>query len=146
MSVKEQANKVIDGIERALGIQYTPEQREKFVEELVGLVKAYPPSSSTDGAARIAAERSRQMKEEGYSTFHDDKHAKGELVLAAISYLWGGWVPTSQIKEMYWPWDLSAYKPKGRIHDLVRAGALIAAEIDRLQRIEAKAKKGDSND
>ena len=43
----------------------------------------------------------------------------------------------------YWPptWDFSWYKPTTRIRDLVKAGALIAAEIDRHQRIEIKKAK-----
>ena len=35
-----------------------------------------------------------------------------------------------------WPWSDKWWKPKDKIRDLVRAGALIAAEIDRLQRLK----------
>lgn len=36
-----------------------------------------------------------------------------------------------------WPWDKSWWKPTpdDRIRELIKAGALIAAEIDRLQRL-----------
>lgn len=49
-----------------------------------------------------------------------------------------------------WPWPFmhGGWKPakpedglKGRIVDLVKAGALIAAEIDRLQRIRMRAEE-----
>jgi hypothetical protein len=36
-----------------------------------------------------------------------------------------------------WPWDESWWKPGDRIRELAKAGALIAAEIDRLNRIAA---------
>jgi hypothetical protein len=36
----------------------------------------------------------------------------------------------------WWPWSFEWWKPKDRIRNLVRAGALIAAEIDRLQAMQ----------
>jgi hypothetical protein len=38
----------------------------------------------------------------------------------------------------YWPWEDKWWKPKDRRRDLVRAGALIVAEIERLDRLAAK--------
>ena len=32
-----------------------------------------------------------------------------------------------------WPWDKESFKPTTSLRDLVKAGALIAAAIDRLQ-------------
>ena len=85
------------------------------------------------GAELIAAERARQVAEEGWMPDHDDEHSGGELLAAAICYaehrFGSGWVvPPS------WPWELSYWKPREPIDNLIRAGALIAAEIDRLQR------------
>jgi hypothetical protein len=90
------------------------------------------------GTEMILAERERQINQEGYTAEHDDRHEVGELGLAAISYIWNEWIPNSQILKMYWPWDPESWKPKDRIANLAKAGALIAAEIDRLKRIEAK--------
>lgn len=87
------------------------------------------------GIEKIVAERKRQIEKEGWSPEHDDQHTKGELALAALSYIWSEWIPNSQILKMYFPWDAKWWKPKDRISNLVRAGALIAAEIDRLQRL-----------
>lgn len=87
------------------------------------------------GSDLIAAERQRQIEKEGWSSDHDDQHKKGELALAALSYIWSEWIPNSQILSMYFPWSPEWWKPKDRISNLVRAGALIAAEIDRLQRL-----------
>jgi hypothetical protein len=38
----------------------------------------------------------------------------------------------------HWPWDLNSWKPSpdNRIKELVKAGALVVAEIERLQRLE----------
>jgi len=90
------------------------------------------------GINLIEAERERQIYREGWTEEHDDKHVNNELALAAACYA----VP-DVFSQGYWPptWDLSWYKSTTRIRDLVKAGALIAAEIDRLQRIEIKKEK-----
>lgn len=90
------------------------------------------------GIDLIKAERERQMSVEGWTEKHDDEHVNNELALAAACYA----VP-DVFSQGYWPptWDLSWYKSTTRIRDLVKAGALIAAEIDRLQRIEIKKAK-----
>lgn len=82
-----------------------------------------PPLS---GALMIAAERQRQIEQEGWTPEHDDQHDDRELLYAAETYMFGD--PDA------WPWDEDSYKPKDKITDLIRAGALIAAEIDRLIR------------
>lgn len=91
------------------------------------------------GIELITEERDRQVSKEGWTPEHDDEHVYGELAAAAIVYA----SPFTSIraKSMLsddhvcdpWPDDWE-YKPKSRIENLVRAGALIAAEIDRLQR------------
>lgn len=78
------------------------------------------------GVELITAERARQVDAEGWSAGHDDLHSCGELVNAAVALI--------NLDEDFWPWGLDTWKPKSRVSDLVRAGALIAAEIDRLQR------------
>lgn len=90
------------------------------------------------GVNLIEAERERQIYQEGWTEEHDDKHVNNELALAAACYA----VP-DVFSQGYWPptWDLSWHKSTTRIRDLVKAGALIAAEIERLQRIEIKKAK-----
>lgn len=82
----------------------------------------------------IAQERRRQVEREGWTPRHDDQeHADGELVDAAACYiLW----ENDGFHEHLWPWDKAAFKPKDRRRDLVRAAALIVAEIERLDRRE----------
>lgn len=84
------------------------------------------------GAALIAAERQRQIDAEGWTTEHDAEHASGELRRAAIAYTQR---PTSDTPPPpVWPWADEYWKPSNdQIRNLVKAGALIAAEIDRLQ-------------
>lgn len=84
-----------------------------------------------NGAELIANERKRQIEVEGWTTDHDDKWTHGELWLAASCYM--GLDDFEKAPEL-WPWSRKWWKPKDRLNNLVRAGALIAAEIDRLQR------------
>lgn len=95
-----------------------------------------------DGAGLIAAERARQVAVEGWTPEHDDAHATGELLEAALAY---GCHSLEQVKNWHsmrtvhglWPWDVNWWKPSDDpIRNLVKAGALIAAEIDRLKRKE----------
>lgn len=97
------------------------------------------------GIESIAAERQRQIEAEGWTAEHDDKHTEGELAHAAAEYAWHAGVseggraefPPGAPSEL-WPWASKWWKPKSRREDLVRAGALIAAEIDRLDRAALK--------
>ncbi|WP_292636938.1 hypothetical protein [Mesorhizobium sp.] len=104
--------------------------------------------------ADIAAERQRQIDAEGWTPEHDDKHSEGEMACAAGIYaLIAGSGATDYrnayqgyslndylqaIIDHYWPWDRKWFKPKSRRRDLVKAGALIVAEIERLDRLAAK--------
>lgn len=89
-----------------------------------------------DGAASIAMERQRQISKEGWTAEHDDTYRSGELASAAACYL--TW-PFRETVPDTWPWEAAWWKPKNRRADLVRAGALIAAEIDRIDRLKTSA-------
>jgi hypothetical protein len=90
----------------------------------------------------IAAERRRQIEEEGWTLAHDDRHNRGELALAAAAY--AGETGTAgsgligKVKFLCWPWHNHWWKPRGPRRDLIRAAALIVAEIERLDRLSAK--------
>lgn len=81
----------------------------------------------------IAAERQRQIDDEGWTSEHDDAHTDASLAAAAACYaLTGtGVIIESLIAGDMWPWRESDWKPKDRVSNLSRAGALIAAELDR---------------
>ena len=91
------------------------------------------------GCELIRIERVRQVLEEGYTLMHDDTHTHGELALAGVAYALSG-LGNPAMAQSLWPWD-DGWKPNesNRIHNLTRAGALIAAEIDRLLRAEGAA-------
>jgi hypothetical protein len=87
------------------------------------------------GIELIAAERKRQIEEEGWTAEHDSQWEKGELAEAAAAYAIHPFQDAAFInwRKLLWPWDIEWYKPEtDRIHELEKAGALIAAEIDRL--------------
>lgn len=88
------------------------------------------------GCQIIAAERKRQIEVEGWTADHDAKHVCGELTDAAVCYAIRGYWRTryDSFLKALWPWDSEYWKPTqdDRIKELTKAGALIAAEIDRL--------------
>jgi len=92
------------------------------------------------GIDYIRRERRRQIEQEGFSDQHDDLLVKGELARAAACYALPLYVrsnPSTRDEfEVIWPWGKEWWRPSynDRIRDLAKAGALIAAEIDRLQR------------
>lgn len=103
------------------------------------------------GAERIAAERERQIDSEGYTPKNDDEHDGGQLALAAACYAsperlyvqreFAAGVSFVDPFPDHWP-DSRPYNgnvlkdptDKQAIRLLEKAGALIAAEIDRLLR------------
>lgn len=119
------------------------------------------------GVELIAVERKRQIEEEGYTDEHDDGRTDSSLARAAICYAaperlyivrnhaagpafydpWpDDWPPSfdkryayGEGKELHgnYPPRPETCTRKERLDLLVKAGALIAAEIDRLQRLKA---------
>ena len=104
----------------------------------------------------ISAERQRQVLSEGWTQAHDDKHSDMSLALVAAVYayastlapneldahasaLYGMESGFSSVVATMWPkgWDAHWFKPKGSRRDLIRAAALIVAEIERMDRAYA---------
>lgn len=84
----------------------------------------------------IAEERARQVFGEDFDYKHDDSYVNGELVQAAIAYAQHAHNPKASVAVPYaWPWLPKWFKPTNPRRDLVKAGALIAAEIERLDRM-----------
>lgn len=86
------------------------------------------------GAEIITEERQRQQTVEGWTAEHDDEHTARQLVWAAVAY--AKFAPNELNRPPAdWPWEDAWWKPSDDpIRNLARAGALIAAEIDRLKR------------
>lgn len=102
-----------------------------------------PDASHSRAAQDVLAERCRQVKREGYTPEHDDEHACGEIAAYAAFYA----MPPA-CRE--WPAEDTGYGatlaaaivPHGwpipedgdRRRELVKAGALVLAEIERIDR------------
>lgn len=109
------------------------------------------------GIDRIARERERQLAVEGWTPAHDDQHSNEEMAMAAACYATPVPIeakltvpvicgcleadcPHSDMTRIKWgdPWPWAAEWDKRKKHSRIRcleiAGALIAAEIDRLER------------
>lgn len=90
------------------------------------------------GIELIAEERQRQIEKEGWTAEHDAEHINGEIAIAGAVYAMRPLINEVMLKEdgipYLWPWDGNWYKPtpENRVRELQKAGALIAAEIDRL--------------
>lgn len=87
------------------------------------------------GVELIAAERQRQIEQEGWTAEHDSQHKDNELVMAAVCYARPYRMYNYDGTPVEWPWKPKCWKPTpdDRMRELQKAGALIAAEIDRLQ-------------
>lgn len=92
----------------------------------------------------IKAERERQVSAEGWTPEHDDQHPRGEMAMAAASYAFPPQREPGDTHEEAppdtWPWETEWWKPcpNDRLRELVKAGALLAAEIDRELRLIAR--------
>lgn len=123
------------------GYAPAPDLLLKLAAAIVG-----PESQATRD---VLAERRRQVDSEGWTPEHDDRHRDGSMALAAACYASNAatWANkgTAQLREKYpelslsfrWPWSREWWKPKNQRRDLVRAAALILAEIERLDRAAA---------
>jgi len=104
------------------------------------------PFHIEESVVLIAEERDRQIHVKGHDNEHDDKHGNGQLAIAAACYAvngtTAGCLHIGHVgcggQEDAFPWDKKFDKrgKQTRISELVKAGALIAAEIDRLQRLK----------
>lgn len=138
----------------------TNKVRKCHIEDLQALTEqeyAEHKASTGSGAAMIAAERTRQIESEGWTPEHDDSHVRNELGDAARCYITsaeaaqydkncvafdGGYRVLEGVPGN-WPWESDWWKPTDDpVKDLVKAGALVAAEIDRLKRIPGHNKYG----
>lgn len=124
-----------------------PEMVDPVVEAVLAARPEAPSDAGWSQAARdVLAERRRQVEAESWTPEHDDGHSKGELACAAACYaagldLWTGYEqadrkgrPTLIGAHRVWPWSQEWWKPADRRRRLVKSGALILAEIERIDR------------
>lgn len=121
----------------------------KDLEELLhdydridSILRTHHANQRTNAALDVLAERHRQIKVEGWTPEHDDEHGNGEMAAAAAFYaLHAHDDPRMKLYSfpMRWPWLPSWWKPGPARRMLVKAGALILAEIERLDRKQQAA-------
>lgn len=158
-----------DGVTIDIHQPPAPPQRLVLPAEVVqalalAIARQNPTAFRTTAPAAydLAVERLRQIETEGWTPEHDDQHTGGELAQAAGCYAMfaaasdasraatdlpgslstlgkpiKGWAAFLQL----WPFDRSWWKPTTRRRDLIKAAALILAEIDRLDRAAAKSER-----
>ena len=86
-----------------------------------------------DAALDVLAERRRQIESEGWTPEGDDEYEGGELSIAAACYSLAGDAPHGRSPND-WPWDENWWKPADDRRNLVKAAALILADIERIDR------------
>lgn len=98
----------------------------------------------------IGNERMQQKHKHGFDTAHDDAHDNFELPRAASVYALYASLPALDRdfaakygpglygSQEVWPWDRADLKLTTRRHELIKAAALIVAEIERLDRAQVK--------
>lgn len=116
------------------------------IKETRALLEMQRPTWSV-GVRDLLTERRRQVQEEGYTLERDDKYTEGQLASAASSYaFWAdprggsldGHLDYINAKTpACWPWGPEQWKPANQRLMLIKAGALILAELDRLDRQQA---------
>ena len=95
-------------------------------------------SYMSNAAKDVLAERQRQISAEGWTPEHDDEHDDGRMAIAAAHYAMHGIKGWGRV---IWPWDKKWLKPKDRRSNLIRASALIIAEIERIDRAALKGEQ-----
>lgn len=126
-------------------LHYTwKDKPHRLVYDLIAAVRYYASTPApaqqergpmTDAARDLLAERQRQISVEGWGPEHDDEHGQGEMAAAAACYALHT-EPVGNVGDYlrFWPWGAKWWKPADSRRNLVKAGALILAEIERLDR------------
>lgn len=147
VSPRQLASHQDGGYETGLNLPVRKTPAGMFTQALFAAAPAPPvaaapapvePRAEAKALADVATERKRQISAEGWSPEHDDEHNDGSLAKAAACYAVGYRIHASNGEDglrpaWLWPrgWE---FNPDDRRRELVKAGALIVAEIERLDR------------
>lgn len=122
------------------------------IKETRALLETQRPTWSV-GVKDLLTERRRQVRVEGYTLEHDDQYTKGQLAEAASVYaFWAapsGYPPDAHLDYLNtklprcWPFGPEQWKPTNQRLMLIKAGALILADLERLDRLEAREATND---
>ncbi|HBQ6696756.1 TPA: hypothetical protein MBK65_001844 [Klebsiella pneumoniae] len=131
-----------------LAVELMREAETTATEAFLDEVRAQGVKSLSNAVQSVIAERQRQQSAEGWTSKHDDKHDNNELAFAASCYAFHSAAASWDFEDdgtpydihpapKNWPWAPEWWKPTNPRRDLVKAGALILAEIERIDRQEA---------
>lgn len=84
------------------------------------------------GIEQISEERLKQIAKHSYTAYHDIGYKNKELLLAAMTYLKKAMLNNGFNEEETWPFEKQYFNDEGYVENLKKAGAFIAAELDRL--------------
>lgn len=119
-----------------------PAQAQHSVPELLVRAEDFVSGKEVPQAwLDVQAERRRQITAEGWTPDHDDLYCAAELPRAAAAYILNG---ANDEAPAIWPFSAKWWKPRDARSNYVRAGALILAEIERLDRA-APGKEGNDD-
>lgn len=108
------------------------------VQRALGMLAAAPGKEVPQAWLDVQAERRRQITAEGWTPEHDDLYCAAELPRAAAAYILNG---ANDEAPAIWPFSAKWWKPRDARANYMRAGALILAEIERLDRAAAAGKE-----
>ncbi|TXU12642.1 hypothetical protein D4N06_23845 [Klebsiella pneumoniae] len=138
---QDKIDALVEALEKAKGMEtYWKTQCRGITdhcEELQARIAQLESRTVTAAAADVLAERKRQVMTEGWTPEHDDQHVNFEMAIAGGLYAISAVDSHHKLRNSApsaWPWDRKWWKPDGPRRDLVKAGALILAEIERLDR------------
>lgn len=99
----------------------------------------------------VRAERDHQRVEKKYSRESDDLYPGGQLARAGVTYAYfgsmlaGAMKPHPEHLRFLWPWNWVSFNPRPDARQaLVRAAALIVAEIEKMDRAAARGRRPDA--
>ncbi len=100
-------------------------------------------ATSSRALLDVIGERVRQITDLGYTPEHDDVHADGSLSEAAAVFVLNAYGYSTHTfgygsLNVWDAWGVAWFKPKSLRRDLVRAAALIIADIERIDRSETQ--------
>ena len=84
------------------------------------------------GIEQISEERVKQITKHGYTAYHDTGYKNNELLFGALTYLKKAMWDNGFNEEETWPFEKQYFNDEGYVENLKKAGAFIAAELDRL--------------
>lgn len=135
--------------------------RNAVVRMMKGQIERFEGAGHGLSAAEESVLDERARQREMWSAEHDDEHRLGEIACASALYALRSGMANKHgreqadeicareeilaIEKQIWPWDRKWWKPRDRRRTLVKAAALLIAEIERLDRAAERSANGDDH-